>query len=91
VNALHENPFARSARAAKLARLLDAADLMATAKDLHPRRDAAAISAWWIDATVDDFAKLLTVAKILPKNAPSATTWGQFLEALAHRADRGAS
>jgi hypothetical protein len=87
VNA-QNNPYEAAARASKLSKLLDAADEMATERGEHPRRDAAAIAARWIDATVDDFAALLTRSKV---RAPSATTWAAFLEALQHRADVRAS
>lgn len=88
MNALHNNPYEAAARASKLARLLDAADALATEGGLHPRLHAALILDAWRNATVLHFAELVKRAKVRP---PSAVTLQEFFAALEHRANARAS
>lgn len=77
------NPFEAAGRAAKLAKLLDAVDVIATEGGLHPRRDAAQIADSWKNASGAHFAELVKRAGI---KAPSGVTIVEFFDALDHRA-----
>lgn len=82
------NSFARAARAEKLAKLLEAADLTARQGGLDPYIHAVSIAECWKRATREHFARLAVLAACHP---PSATTVAEFLEALERRAVRGAA
>lgn len=84
MSALARNPFEAAARAAKLAKLLDAVDADSSEGGLHPRLDAALVLEGWRNATGLRFAELVERAGI---KTPSSITIREFFEALAHRAE----
>jgi hypothetical protein len=83
-----QNQWEQRARDIKLAKLLDASDEIVKALGFNPRRHAQQVAAFWRDATVEQFAALYKLAKVI---APSQHTLEQFFEALQHRADVRAS
>jgi hypothetical protein len=77
------NPFEQSARASKIAKLLDAADLEARRGGLDPIFHAAGIAEAWMHASPLHFRQLAILAAVRP---PSPFTIAEFMDALNHRA-----
>lgn len=78
-----KNFYEEEARAAKLRKLLDAADAFATEGGLDPKLHALGIAESWRSAKPEHFRELVKRAKV---NVPSTVTLSQFQDALDHRA-----
>ena len=80
-----KNHFEEEARAAKLSKLLDAADELAREGGLLPMVHAAGIADAWRLAKEEHFKELVRRAKV---RQPSPVTLAAFQDALDHRAGR---